>query len=113
MQNRTTQQNRALHKFFRLLSDKLNEQGLEMPHVIKTSIWWTPESVKQYLWKPLQQKKYGKSSTTELNKIEEIDEIHTQLMQILGERCSVEYIPFPHEEHTNLAINASDKVRMK
>jgi hypothetical protein len=97
MTQRTDTQNKALHKFFSLLSDKLNEQGLEMPMVLKTSIWWTPYEVKERLWKPLQAKMYGKKSTTELDKTWEIDKIHEQLMQILGERCNVEYIDFPHD----------------
>lgn len=94
MTTRTDQQNKALHAFFRLLADKMNEQGLEIPHVIHTSIWWTPHDVKERLWRPLQEKMYGKKSTTELDKTWEIDKIHEQLMHILGER-GVEFVDFP------------------
>lgn len=94
---RTDQQNKALHKFFQLLSDKLNEQGLEIPLVLRTTMWWTPDDVKRRLWKPLQKQMYGKNSTTELDKQIEIDKIHEQLMHILGERCQVEYIDFPSD----------------
>lgn len=93
--NRTNQQNKALHKFFSLLSDKLNEQGLEIPLVLRTTMWWTPHDVKERLWKPLQTQMYGKKSTTELDKTWEIDKVHEQLMHILGERCGVEYVDFP------------------
>lgn len=96
---RTNQQNRALHKLFSLLADKLNEQGLEMKVILKgdTKIWWTPKSVKEYLWRPLQKAMFQKESTTELEKQIEIDKIHEQLMHILGEKHGVEYIDFPND----------------
>lgn len=92
---RTDQQNKALHKFFQLLSDKLNEQGLDMKTVIKAEVWWTPQAVKDYLWRPVQEAKFGKISTTQLDKQMEIDQIHENLMEILGKHWGVEYIDFP------------------
>lgn len=99
IQQRTGQQNKALHKFFSMLSESLNLAGLEMKVVLKanTEIWWTMESVKEYLWRPLQKVMFGKESTTELEKQVEIDKIHEQLMHILGEKHGVKYIPFPVE----------------
>jgi hypothetical protein len=98
-QKRTNKQSRALHLFFTMLSEALNLGGLEMKIVLKyeTEIWWTPESVKIYLWKPLQKAMFGKESTTELEKQVEIDKVHEQLMHLLGEKHGVEYIPFPSE----------------
>ena len=100
MAQRTGQQNKALHKFFSMLSETLNMSGLEMKGVLRpeTEIWWTMDSVKEYLWRPLQKAMFGKESTTELEKQVEIDKIHEQLMHLLGEKHGVEYIPFPHEE---------------
>lgn len=99
IQQRTSYQNRALHLFFKQLAEALNLAGLEMKLVLKadTEIWWTTESVKEYLWRPLQKMMYGKESTTELEKQVEIDKIHEQLMHLLGEKHGVEYIPFPSE----------------
>jgi hypothetical protein len=97
---RTDSQNKALHKFFSLLSDKLNEQGLDMKKVIKAEIWWTPSAVKEKLWKPVMEAKYGKRSTTELEKQMEIDAIHENLMEILGKNWGVEYIDFPSNPNT-------------
>ena len=99
IQQRTGQQNKALHKFFSMLSESLNLAGLEMKVILKaeTEIWWTMESVKEYLWRPLQKMMYGKESTTELEKQVEIDKIHEQLMHLLGEKHGIEYIPFPSE----------------
>lgn len=100
---RTNQQNRALRKLCQLLSDQLNTLGLEMKVVLKPTynIWWTPQSVLDHLWRPLQKAKFHKTSTTELDKQGEIDAIHEDLMRILGEKfgpVGFDYIPFPHED---------------
>lgn len=62
-------------------------------------IWWTTTSVKDYIWRPVMKAMTGKESTTKLSKTEgEIDVIHKQIMQWLGERHGIEYIPFPSNE---------------
>lgn len=96
---RTTQQNRALRLFLKLLSDSLNTAGLEMRIVLKPTykIWWTPNSCLEHIWRPMQKAKFNKKSTTELNKIGEIDEIHEDIMRMFGEKWGLEYIPFPHD----------------
>lgn len=107
---RTNQQNRALRKLCQLLSDQLNTLGLEMKVVLKPSynIWWTPQAVLDYLWRPLQKAKFNKESTKDLDKHMEIDKIHEDLMRILGEKfgdVGFEYIPFPHEASEAPLIN--------
>ena len=94
---RTTQQNRALHKFYSLLSDELNTKGLDVRKVVKEGfdIWWTPEMVKDIIWRPFQKIKYGTDSTTFLTKHEQIDAIHEDIMRNLGEKFGVDYIDFP------------------
>lgn len=42
---------------------------------------------------------YHKDSTTELNKVEELDQVWDTLMRHLGEKFGVEYIPIPSDEH--------------
>lgn len=100
---RTTSQNSALHLFCTQLSESLNMAGLEMKVVLKetTEIWWTPTSVKKYLWAPIQKAMYGTDSTTQLDKLGEIDKIHEVLMRNLGEKKELEYIPFPSFESGN------------
>ena len=68
---RTITQNKALHKYFELLADTLNDAGLDMKVVLKpeVDIPWTKESVKTYLWKPIQLAMIGNASTTELSTI--------------------------------------------
>lgn len=98
---RTSEQNRAMHLFFGMLAGSLNSAGLDMRVVLKPSysIPWTPESVKEHLWRPIQKAMTNKQSTTELNKLDEIDEIHETLMRELGQKFGVEYIPWPHFEN--------------
>lgn len=99
---RTGQQNRALHLFYRILAETLNDAGLDQRKVLKpsVSIPWTPKAVKENLWRPIQKALLGKESTTELSKLEDIDKVHELLMKHLGEKFGVEYIPFPSEEVT-------------
>lgn len=98
---RSRTQNNALHKFCSLLAEEMNTSGKEMRLVLKgdVPIWWTTTSVKDYIWRPVMKAMTGKESTTKLSKTEgEIDVIHKQIMQWLGERHGIEYIPFPSNE---------------
>lgn len=107
---RTSQQNRAMHKFYGMLATVLNDAGLDQRKVLNPSISipWTPESIKENLWRPVQQAMYNKRSTTELNKQEEINAIHEVLMRHLAEKFHIEHIQFPSHE-----IGYWDKAPMK
>jgi hypothetical protein len=113
---RTVSQNNAIHLFCKMLAESLNLAGLEMKVVLKPSymLWWDTLSVKEHIWKPVQKAKFGKESTTELVKVGEIDAIHEQIMQMLGEKFGLEYIEFPHQEvnQTNYKQMA-DKIKIK
>lgn len=67
---RSSQENRALHVFFQNISYELNRLGMEFTYRgvkgmdIQTT--YTPEIVKEFIWKPLQNALLSKSSTTEL-----------------------------------------------
>lgn len=95
---RTLQQNKALHKFFSLLALTLNEAGLDARKVMKPTyeIWWTEEMIKRDLWCQLQDVMVDKKHTSELTK-QEVDKIYEQLMQMLGEKWGI-YVPFPTNE---------------
>lgn len=102
---RTFDQNSALHKYFELLADALNDAGLTVQAVLekKIELNWTPEMIKELLWREVQMRLYGKKSTTKLDKVGEIDNIHDHLTRHLGEKFGLEYIPFPcdHEKQLN------------
>lgn len=98
MEQRTKQQNRAIHKLYTTLANDLNEKGLDARLILKPSyqIWWTPEMIKRDLWKPLQKVMYGKESTTELTTVE-VSRVYEQLAKIIGEEHGVS-IDFPSAE---------------
>lgn len=93
---RTLTQNKALHKFCELLADELNAAGLDIKTVLKPSvdIPWRKESVKEFLWRPIQNAMVQKESTTELNSVEP-SEIHAVLMRHLSEKFGI-YVSWPN-----------------
>ncbi len=95
---RTLTQNRALHKYFSLLADELNELGAEeRKHLIeKIDLWWTPEMVKNNLFKVVMRWKLGKESTTELT-TKEVDIVFENLQHHLAEKVGIE-LTFPSIE---------------
>jgi len=67
---RSSQENRALHVLFQNIAYELNRLGLEFTFRgikgMEIETTYTPEIVKQFLWKPLQDALLKKSSTTQL-----------------------------------------------
>lgn len=96
----TSSQRNAMHLGFTLIADTLNNAGLDMRKVLKpeVNIPWTKDSVKEYLFRPIQKVMTSKKSTNELNKVGEIDEIWDVMMRHLMETQHIEYIPFPKED---------------
>jgi len=95
---RTLAQNKAMHLYFTMLADEFNQAGLDMKRVLKPSvdISWTPESVKEYLWKGVQDAMFQKKSTTELN-TDEITKIYEVINRHTAEKHGIS-IPFPSIE---------------
>lgn len=93
---RTVQQNRALHLYFFNLALELNLAGLTIQEVVKHKMEmdWTPESVKEILWRPAQKRLLGKKSTTKLMKHQEITLVWEHLNRHLSEKLGI-YVPFP------------------
>ena len=96
MDMRTIQQNKAMHKYFTMLSSKLNEGGLTIPKTLKADIEWTPTSVKDLLWRPIQESVLNKKSTTKLNK-DEITKVYDVLNMALGQKFGFN-VEFPTRE---------------
>lgn len=94
-EKRTSLQNRALHKYFSLLAEELNNAGYDMRKTIKKDIdiAWSGISVKEYLWRPIQKTYLQEKSTTNL-KTGDIDKIYDILNKVISERCGVS-VQFP------------------
>jgi len=95
---RTLQQNKALHLMFKQLADMLTESGFDMKATLKPEIdiMWTPENIKEYVWRPLQKAMLQKESTTELT-TNEIDKVFAIVSKVIGERTGLT-INFPSIE---------------
>lgn len=87
---RTQTQNRCLHLFCDELATALNDAGLDMRKVMKpeAELPWTKESVKEFLWKPIQAVMYHKQSTTEPTTIE-FSEVYRVLDRHLASKFGV------------------------
>ena len=96
---RTLTQNAAMHVYYGLLADALNDAGLDMKHVLKPEIDipWTPFSVKDHLWRPIQQVMEGKESTTELNTVD-IQEVYNVLSRHMSEKFGIN-VSWPSRQH--------------
>lgn len=93
---RTIVQNSAMHKYFSLVAEALNDAGLDMKQVIKADVEWSMFSVKEYMWKAIQKAILGKESTTLLKK-DEIDSVYLNMNRLTASKFGID-IPFPSVE---------------
>lgn len=95
---RSSLANRSLHKLFYHISDELNELGHEFIYKglkgSEISTRWTPELVKNMLWRPIQITLIENESTTKLTS-KEIQEIFYVLERWFAEKGV--QIVFPSE----------------
>lgn len=93
---RTLTQNRCLHLFCRWLADTLNDAGYDMKRTLRhdADIPWRGDSVKEHLWRPVQEALTSKHSTTELTTVDPT-EVHAALCRHLSQRLGVECPPWP------------------
>jgi hypothetical protein len=96
---RTTTQNKSLHKLFGLYCEALNDAGYSVLKTLRhdVEIPWTPVLFKEMVWRPIQEAMTGKHSTTELNTVDPT-EIHQVLDRHLAEKFGVS-VPWPSEEN--------------
>lgn len=106
---RTLRQNKALHMWFTHVAAALNVSGLDMRKTLKpgVDIPWSPETVKEYLFRPIMEAQLQKSSTTELTTAE-IDAVYDTINRLFGEKFSL-HVPFPSEEELLNKSRAKEK----
>ena len=96
---RTTKQNSSLHKYFEFIANELNELGIEYQYKGITgnefSLMYTPELVKEYVWRPIQLALFNIESTTKLD-TKQMNSIIDVITKFFGDRCIV--LPFPSIE---------------
>lgn len=96
MDMRSLAQNRAMHKYFTLLSEEFNRGGLTVSKLLKVTVIWTPTAVKELLWKPIQEAVINKKSTAKLNK-DEVIKVFDVLNLTLSERYGIS-VEFPSKD---------------
>lgn len=96
---RSSQQNRALHKYFKFVSDELNELGLEFNYqglmVDNLSSRYTPNIVKEFIWRPIQIALFDIESTRKIN-TKQINEIVDVITKFFSDRGVL--VEFPRKE---------------
>ena len=97
MEKRTLQQNRALHKYFELLADELNDAGLDMKKVITVDVPWSAETIKEWIWKPVQKAQLLKESTTEMTTAE-VNKVYETVNRLMAEKFGV-HVSWPSIEN--------------
>jgi short-subunit dehydrogenase len=95
----TRQQQKALHKYFELLAKELNNNGITVQKLLSQAVElnWNARTIKELLWKPIQEALLAKKSTTELDKVKDIDEVWEHINRFVGETWGL-YVPFPHRD---------------
>ncbi len=97
---RTKRQNDALHLYLSKVATALNDAGYSIQDVLSNftmELDWTPNSVKEILWRQPMKSMLHKDSTTDMT-TKEIDQIYLVLNRFLGEKLHMESIPFPSIE---------------
>lgn len=97
--NKTDHQRNALHLYCERLAGALNDAGYEIKHVIcanPVEIPWSKETVKDLLWRPIQEAMTGKYSTEDLSRVEP-GEVYDVLSRHLGEKFGI-FVEWPHRK---------------
>lgn len=96
---RTNQQNRGLYLSFKQRAIQCREAGVTPAMAFKETmdLEMTEEIVKS-IWKYTQKALYGTDSTADLQKQEQIDEVHEHLNRFFAEKFNLEGIDFPSKE---------------
>ena len=86
---RTSAQNKSLHLYYTIISNELNELGLEFTYKgikgVEICTRYTPELVKDFIWRPIQIALFDIKSTTKIN-TKQINEIVDVLAKFFGEK---------------------------
>jgi len=90
---RTNPQNAALHLYFTMLADQLNNAGYTFTNYLGIEIPFTMELIKESIWKPTMFEMFNIKSTTKLT-TKMINELIDVFSKHFGERQI--YVEFPN-----------------
>tara|TARA_R110000850_G_scaffold269167_3_gene401040 strand:- start:5192 stop:5596 length:405 start_codon:yes stop_codon:yes gene_type:complete len=95
---RSLTQNAALHLYCTHVSDMLNDGGKDFRAMIKqgVDVPWTPELVKDYMWRPIQKLVTGHDSSVKPER-HQYGEIYDVLNRHLSDKHDL-FIPWPSKD---------------
>lgn len=99
---RTLPQNDSLHLWFRQMAKALNEGGFSFKFPLGDKLVeldWNTKLFKENVWRPIQIALTGKVSTTNLDKVKEIDVVYEHLNRFFSAKPFFLHVPFPSEEN--------------
>lgn len=96
--SRSSQQNRALHKYFDMLADALNSAGYDMRNTLKqdVDVPWSPDMVKELIWRPVQIAMFNTESTAKMKRAD-----YSKVWEVLNRHTSEKFgisVQWPSEE---------------
>jgi hypothetical protein len=94
---RSQEQNRALHLYLTNLAEELNKKGYDYRDVIHVPIEWNLINCKNEIWRKTQIALTGKQSTKQLL-THEVGEVYDVINKLISERTGI-YVPFPSLEN--------------
>jgi len=99
MTQRTLSQNRALHLWLTQKAQQCRDAGVTPRMAFEQTIEleMTPEMMKE-IWRTVQKALYHKQSTTELDKVGEIDELVEHLNRFFANHFNLPGLPLPSYE---------------
>ena len=102
---RSLTQNASMHLYCTHLSQALNDGGFDFRTVIKEGIAvnWTPDLVKDYMWRPIQKAVTGHDSTTKPER-HQYSEIYEELNRHVSGKLGV-FVPWPSKDSINKEVN--------
>lgn len=105
----TDVQNRSLHLYFEWLAESLNRQGIDKKvffQTISLSVDWNKESVKNDIWKILQDHIYPETGSTRKLDNKKLSDIYDVLNKRMSELFGL-HVRFPDEadKANGIAIN--------
>lgn len=95
---RTLPQNRAIHKYFTMLAESLNNAGLDVKKTMKhdVDIPWTETLIKELIWRKVQLAMYDVESTAKLD-TEQVSKVYEVINRHIAQTFGVSVV-FPSKE---------------
>lgn len=95
---RTLTQNKAIHKYFDMLADSLNNAGYDVRKAMRhdVPIPWTQSLVKELIWRKVQSAMFDVNSTAKLD-TSQICEVYEVINRYTAESFCVS-VAFPEKE---------------